>query len=137
LDRTPPSAARSPPPSPPRQHLRVDQRIDNGASPDVYATEGAFSIHVNLTHVGTYAFMASWLGNDDYAGAESGTAVVSSVQVQQKVTPEVVIGSSKYAVTIASGGSVTVTINGTVLPFEQTAVLLWVSDPQNSSTAIP
>lgn len=103
---------------------------------DVDAADGAFSIQVNLTQVGTYAFKASWLGNDDYEGAESGTAAVSSVQVQQKVTPEVVIGSSKYAVTIASGGSATVTINGTVLPFEQTAVLLWVSDPQNSSTAI-
>jgi len=103
---------------------------------DTNAVAGSFSVQVNLNQAGNYSFMATWPGNDDYEGAESGYADVSSSEAQQKVTPEVVIGSSKYIVTIASGGSATVTINGTVLPFSQTSVLLWVKDPQNSSTAI-
>ncbi len=104
---------------------------------DVNASEGAFSVEVNLAQIGNYSFTASWPGNDDYYGATSDTVYIYALQAQQKVTPEVIIGSSSYAVTITSGVPAVVTVNGTVIPFSQTPILLWVNDPQNSSAAIP
>lgn len=52
------------------------------------------------------------------------------------VTPELVVGSSRYAVSIQQGGSATVIINGTIIPFAPTPITLFVLDPNNATSAI-
>ncbi len=100
---------------------------------DVNASAGSFSVQVNLVQIGNYSFIASWPGNAGYYGADSKPASATS---NPGVAPEVVVGSSKYSVSMTSGGSATVIINGTVIPFSPTPITLFISDPQNLTTTI-
>lgn len=103
-------------------------------------TGGAYSHSFNLSQVGTYAFYATWPGNNDYNPATSPTVtVISSPQPAQKTTPTVTISSSKTSVTLdANHTSEVITITGTISPFPaSTAVNIRVTDPNSQVTTIP